>query len=216
MHRIVWVLAVVAIVTVIIVGHLYQDYLPSRVPSHWNSAGVVDDWQSPAVYVWSLPLLTLILVGVLGGMSMGMTDHVVKRSIAASAGLLTCFMLSMHALIGIRVIEQQSVSMHEFMRLIAGLFMGLAFVIRDVPPNHVVGFRFPWTLHNPRVWHQSQRAGFWGMVIGGMGMIVVTLLPVAQETMFIVGMSVLLSGILIPTLYSAWIGHRKSVSEKNL
>lgn len=75
MYRIVWVLAVIAIVAVIIVVHLYQDNLPSRVPSHWNSAGVVDGWQSSAVFVWSLTLLTLILVGVLGGMSMGMTDH---------------------------------------------------------------------------------------------------------------------------------------------
>lgn len=97
----------------------------------------------------------------------------------------------MHALIGIRAIEQQSVAMYEFMRLIAVLFMGLAVVIRDVPPNHVVGFRFPWTLHNPGVWHQSHRVGFWGMVIGGIGMIVVTLLPVAQDILFIVGMSVL-------------------------
>ncbi|MBM4413941.1 MAG: DUF1648 domain-containing protein [Chloroflexi bacterium] len=210
MYRIIWVVSIMAIVAVIFVGYLYQASLPPFMPSHWNSAGEVDGWQSSDIYVWAMPIITLIIVCVLGIISHFQHDITIKSSIAYSTELLTVYMLSMHILIGMRVVQGSEVHVADILRLMAGLFIGLAFVIRDVPQNHVVGFRLPWTMADATVWRATHRVGFWGMFVGGLVVVVVTLFPFSQEGMFLLGMCAVLVGVVIPSFYAYWLAKRKS------
>jgi uncharacterized membrane protein len=47
-------------------------------------------------------------------------------------------------------------------------------VMGKLRPNHVVGFRIPWTLANERVWDQTHRFGGKALVLGG---ILIAVLP---------------------------------------
>lgn len=146
--------------------------------------------------------MTFVVVGILGGVSLLQANVQVRPYVAMSAGLLTAFMLGMHALIGYYTVVQSEMSIVIFLRLVAVLFIGLAFVIRNVPPNQVVGFRLPWTLDNLEVWRKTHQLGFWWMCIGGITVVLMTCLPVREEMIFGLGMAVLISAILIPSVYS--------------
>lgn len=212
MYRIMWWLSVSAIVTAIGIGYLVLPRLPEQLPSHWNSAGAVDGWQSGLTYFWFMPAVTLVFVAVLGIMSARMTDARVRPYIAMSAGLFTAYLLGLHALIGVRSVAGQAIAMAEFMRLMGGLFIGLACIIKTVPPNHVVGFRFPWTLRDADTWAHTHAIGFWGMAIGGVICVMVAFLPVANEYMFGLGIGAIVIGITIPSVYSYWYWRIKQSS----
>jgi uncharacterized membrane protein len=209
MYRILWVVSILCIVTAIMIGYLVLPTLPVNMPSHWNVAGEVDGWQSSLTYVWMMPILTIVVIGILGILSVRMPDLRVRPRIAMSAALLTAYMLGLHMLIGMRSFAGQIIALTEFMRLIAGLFVGLAFIIKDVPQNHVVGFRLPWTLNDTDTWVQTHKIGFWGMLAGGVGCLIVTLLPIATETMFGLGIGVVLLGTILPSLYAFWYARKK-------
>lgn len=209
MYRIWWVLSVICIVSAIIIGYVVQPSLPAEMPSHWNAAGEVDGWQSSQTYVWLMPVLALVLVGVMGILTLRMPDVLVRPRIAMSAALLTVYMLGLHLLIGVRAYAGQMMALAEFMRLIAGLFVGLAFIIKDVPQNHIVGFRLPWTMNDADTWNQAHKCGFWGMLAGGVVCFVISLLPLRTEYVFGLGIGAILLGTLLPSLYSYWWYARK-------
>lgn len=209
MYRMLWVVSVFFIVSAIVIGYLVLPLLPAEMPSHWNSAGEVDGWQLSRTYIWLMPAITLVLVGIFGILTVRMPDSRVRTRIAMSVALLTTYMLGMHILIGIRSFAGQAIELAEFMRLLAGLFVGLAFVIKDVPPNHIIGFRLPWTMDDVDVWNQTHKVGFWGMLVGGIVCVVVTMVPVLAEFVFGLGIGAILLGILIPSLYSYWYAHKK-------
>lgn len=204
MYRMLWLLSLIAIVAVIIVGNLLLPTLPGTLPSHWNSDGVVDGWQSSTGYVWAMPLITLSIVVILGIMSARLSDVRVRPHIAMSAALFTAYMLAFHVLIGIRASSGQDLLLTEFMRLLAGLFIGLAFVIKDVPPNHIAGFRLPWTIHHPDVWRVTHVVGFWSMACGGLLCLLVTFIPMAMQAVFWLGIGSILLGTIIPSVFSYW------------
>jgi uncharacterized membrane protein len=156
-----------------------------------------------------MPVLALVLVGVMGILTLRMPDPRVRPHIAMSAALLTVYMLGLHLLIGVRAYAGQMMTLAEFMRLIAGLFVGLAFIIKDVPPNHVVGFRLPWTMYDKATWIQTHKVGFWGMLAGGVMCFVISLLPIGTTYVFGLGISAILIGVLLPSLYSYWWSARK-------
>lgn len=208
MHRPIWVLSVIAIVTAIGVGFLWSPLLPAEMPSHWNSAGEVDGWQSTTSYILTLPIMTFVFVVVLAIMAARLTDARVRPYIAWSAAVFTVYMLSLHVLIGVRAFAGEAMTLAEFMRLLAGLFVGLAWIIKDVPPNHIAGFRFPWTLYDPAIWRHTHIVGFWGMFVGGVICAIVTVIPVATESMFGLGIGAILLGTIIPSVYSYWYARR--------
>jgi uncharacterized membrane protein len=209
MYRIIWLLSVLIIVSAILLGYMIAPSLPANMPSHWNSAGQVDGWQSTSAYVWTIPAIALVFVVVLGIISMRLTDPRIRPHIALSAGLFTAYMIGLHGVIGIRSFAGQEMNIAEFMRLMAGLFMGLAFVIKDIPPNHVAGFRLPWTMNDPDTWRRTHTIGFWGMLIGGGGCLIVTLIPIAAQYIFGLGIGSILGGVIIPSAYSYWYARNK-------
>lgn len=92
----------------------------------------------------------------------------------------------------------------------AGLFVGLACMISDVPQNHIVGFRFPWTMNITAIWNQTHNVGFWGMLADGVVCFVVTLLPIVDECVFGLGIGAMLFGIISPSLYTYWYARKKT------
>lgn len=209
MYRFIWWFSVLSIVTAICIGYLILPTLPALMPSHWNSAGVVDGWQTAYAYIWFLPALTLGFVAILGIMSARMTDVRVRPYIALSAGLFTVYMVGLHVLIGMRALAGQILLMTEFMRLLGGLFIGLACIIKNVPPNHVVGFRFPWTMRDVDTWARTHVVGFWGMMLSGVCCLLITVLPLSNNDVVVLGMSAILVGITIPSIYSYWYWRTK-------
>lgn len=209
MYRIIWSVSVICIVAVIILGNVLLPSFPAVIPSHWNSAGVVDGWQSVQVYIWFIPVLTLMILAILGIMSVRITDLRVRPYIAMSAALLTIYMLGLHLLIGLRTLAGAQMQIAEFMRLLAGLFIGLAAIIKNVPPNHVVGFRLPWTMQDAKIWTHTHRIGFWGMLGGGVVCLIVTLLPISPGYQFGLGIGAILTGTIIPSVYSYWYWRRR-------
>jgi uncharacterized membrane protein len=209
MYRIWWFVSVLSIVSAIFIGYVVQPLLPAELPSHWNAAGEVDGWQSSHTYVWLMPVMALVLVGVMAILTVRMSDLRVRSRIAMSAALLTVYMLGLHLLIGMRAYAGQMMTLAEFMRLMAGLFVGLAFIIKDVPQNHVVGFRLPWTMNDTDTWIHTHKVGFWGMLAGGIVCVIVTFLPIATEIMFGLGIGVILLGTILPSLDSFWYARKK-------
>jgi uncharacterized membrane protein len=210
MQRVIWILTVISIVSAIVIGVIFFESLPAEIPSHWDKDGRVDDMQSAFAYVWTLPTITAVFVGLLGIMANYMSDQRVRVRIALSAGLITLFLLGLHGLIGVRAVTGQAIMLVEFMRLFAGLCIGLSFVIRDVPPNHVVGFRLPWTMNDGDIWHKTHRVGFWGMFLGGLICLLVSFMEVPSTLVSILGIGSMLLGMIIPSIYSYWYSSKKS------
>lgn len=105
---------------------------------------------------------TLPLIDPLKGNLLRSSHAVATVFIAVTLLLAVLQGLIVVATLGVLTIEAKVV-------IVPGgvLFMVIGNVMGKLRPNHVVGFRTPWTLANERVWDQTHRFGGKLFVLGG-------------------------------------------------
>ncbi len=118
--------------------------------------------------------------------------------------IITLFM-SVLAMYLIYATQQQSLGSIKIIFVLIGcLLAAIGNYLPAVKPNYFIGIRTPWTLENQTVWKKTHRLSGRIWVIGGLAIVVLSLLlsPSLSLTLFI---SITALLVLIPLIYSYWL-----------
>lgn len=198
---ILWVFLVVPIL------YLYKiwDQLPDIVPTHFNLAGEADGWSSKQFLIFlpgSLGIGIYFLMLVLPQMdpkhnlSLEDNKYYAIRFFMAVFFSILCTYILYTSLAG--KISNYSI----LFGFIGGLFAVLGNYFKDMKPNYYIGIRTPWTLEVERVWYNTHKLGSKVWIIGGLGLLLGSVLINNNERVFLLFIIILLIIVFIPIIYS--------------
>lgn len=187
----------------IVASCLVFQYLPERVPTHWNVAGEIDGWGGR----WSLFLpsaITILISLLLYFMpSFDPKGVNIKRSGKGYPLIMISTALLMAVLLVITIYS--GLGYATPVDKIIPVSIGIMFIIignylPQAKQNYSYGIRLPWTLNNEEVWTKTHRIGGIVFAIDGLLFILGIFLPPPYN--FIVPFAGLFIGLCYTGIYS--------------
>jgi uncharacterized membrane protein len=194
------------------------DQLPSKVPIHYNSQGIPDDFSSR----WSLAGILLFMTGVGTGVSVLIRDlgridpknrytaaHPLPRRISWLIVLFICaislFIVysTLQYVGGGETMSQRTVTVFVF-----ALMAALGNMMHSLKPNYFIGIRTPWSLEDDENWRMTHQFGSKFMFFGGILLMVAALFVPGRLAGGLLIAGVLLLA-LVPSIYSYSIYRKK-------
>lgn len=178
--------------------------LPDVVPSHWSLAGHVNGYLPRLVAVAIIPaiaVLTAVFAVVLPAISPRnyRFDGAIIAYYEAMIAVLA-MLVAVHFVLLRAEIMGKAPPIGVILGLVGLLLAVLGILSGRVPKNFFMGVRTPWTLANDEVWLRTNRLAGRLMIVGGLAIVVLSLLPPA----WMVGafVAIILVAALVPTVYS--------------
>lgn len=179
--------------------------LPDIVPTHFNLAGEADGWSSKQFLIFlpgslgiGMYFLMLVLPQIDPKHNLSLEDNKyygIRFMMAVFFSILTTYILYT-SLAG--KISNYSI----LFGFIGGLFAVLGNYFRDMKPNYYIGIRTPWTLEDERVWYNTHKLGSKVWIIGGLALLLGSMLINNNERVFILFIVTLMIIVFIPIIYS--------------
>ena len=179
--------------------------LPDIVPTHFNLAGEADGWSSKQFLIFlpgslgiGIYFLMLVLPQIDPKHNLSLEDnkyYAIRFFMAVFFSILCTYILYT-SLAG--KISNYSI----LFGFIGGLFAVLGNYFKDMKPNYYIGIRTPWTLEDERVWYNTHKLGSKVWIIGGLGLLLGSVLINNNERVFLLFIIILLIIVFIPIIYS--------------
>ena len=196
------------LIAIVLLPFIYLVYLwndlPSKVPMHWDLKGDIDRYGGKSELIiipFLLPLLVYIIFLVVPKIDPKNKLNKMGNKLQILKFLMTTFM-SLLALFIIYSAKNQSITNPNYMVLIIGLlYLILGNYFKTIKANYFIGIRTPWTLENETVWKETHKLGGKMWFIGGLIIILSSLLLEKQTnfTLFIIVTAII---SIIPVVYS--------------
>lgn len=158
-----------------------------QIPLHWDAKGQVDRYGTPKeamTSLWFMVGMAVVLTGVFsiwplidpkqGNLQRSHRAYFVAwmGTLAILLGIIALIVFATH-----RSVHSESTALWDgFPRvIIGGTGIFIAFLGNYLPKtrsNWILGIRTPWSLSNEVVWEKTQRIGGYGLLIGGIVMVV--------------------------------------------
>ena len=166
---------------------IWLQFLPDRVPVHYDAAGTIDRWGSKWEYLL-LPCVVLALAAVIAEIGLLLrrkagTDEMALAHTEANGKVLGLVLLGLGLFFTALQIamligagreaaagaERASVPMMKVSALaMAFLLIFLGNFMPKAKPNSAVGFRCGWTQYNDVTWQKGNRFGGWALMAAGL------------------------------------------------
>ena len=170
--------------------------LPDIVPTHFNLAGEADGWSSKQFLIFlpgslgiGIYFLMLVLPQIDPKHNLSLEDnkyYAIRFMMAVFFSILTTYILYT-SLAG--KISNTSI----IFGFIGGLFAVLGNYFRDMKPNYYIGIRTPWTLEDERVWYNTHKLGPTVWIVGGLTLLLGSMLINNNERVFILFIVIVVS-----------------------
>jgi uncharacterized membrane protein len=181
----------------------------AAVPVHWDAAGRVDGYASPAFGLLHTPVL---FAGLLGLFTWLPSLEPRRRHLLASRGpylrafvVLAVLMLLVHGLIVATALGMEPSVERILPAALGGVLVVIGNDFGKVRSNFFFGVRTPWTLSSDYAWRRTHRLA--GRVFVGLGLLMM-LTPLLPDpgTAFVAATGGLLAGVAGVIAYSwhAW------------
>jgi uncharacterized membrane protein len=166
------------------VSALLWPFLPDRVVTHWNAAGVADGWSSRTTAVLigpgAIAALTLVFQ-LLPRIDPRRANYPRFQDVYwLVANTLVLFVAVLH----LAVLGAAAGARIDVLKVLAAAVAVLMIVLGNffgrIQPNWFMGIRTPWTLDNPEVWRKTHRVAAWLLVLSGVATAVALVIPGAQ------------------------------------
>ncbi len=187
-----------------LLGVFFYPRLPVCVPNHWNSAGQIDGYESRFSGAFFLPFMglgTYLLLCVLPLIDPHAKNY---KKFRGSYQMIKCLSITTFLVMQVCTLLA-AIGVRISMNLVAGIVVAVVFILTGnvmgrFRHNYFVGIKTPWTLASEEVWRKTHRfaAPLW--VLGGLAVLVLTLLNVSLMGIGIVIVVVAIT--ILPTVYS--------------
>ncbi len=199
------ILPFIIIAMYIFLAVYFYPLLPEKVPSHFNSRGVPDQYSAKSHVIWlslGLPLGLYLILTFIPFIDPFWRRIQKRYSIFL---LLRDFMLLFFLFYFLLVIV--SAKQGKLQTNVLGIGLGFLFILvgnylPKLPRNFFFGVRSPWALASDIVWKKTHILCGWVFTLGGVLTIVLSLLKISLALALGVtlGPAVLFSGFLYPLL----------------
>lgn len=201
-HKKALIISSILILLPILAGLLLWEQLPDPMVTHWGTDGEANGWSSKAFSVFGLPGLIFLLHWVCILVTSSDTSNQKQSKKAITLVLWICPVISV---LGCASVYCTALGMELNMVTLPYLLMALMFILigNYLPKckhNYTIGIKLPWTLKSEENWNATHRLAGKVWVIGGILFLPMVFLP--QAWRFPVLFAVLLTLVLIPTIYS--------------
>ena len=191
----------------ILAGLILWNQLPEQLPSHWNTAGEVDAWNSKPFSVFAIPLILLALQWL----CVIVTSADPKRKNYSEKMLYLVFwIVPVLSIVLHTLIYLSALGMEVRIEIATPILLGLMFaIIGNYMPkctqNYSIGIKLPWTLHSEENWTRTHR--FAGKLWVASSFVIM-LTSLLGSVWISLGITFLM--VLAPTVYSYML-HQKGI-----
>ena len=191
----------------IVAGLILWNQLPDQMPTHWNAAGEVDQWNSKPFTVFVLPLIMLAVQWLC---SLGTAADPKKANHSEKVLQLILWIIPCLSLVLMAITYATALGKEVRIDVIMPIVIGLVFaVIGNYLPkckqSYTIGIKIPWTLNSEENWNKTHRFAGRLWLICGLVMILTGFFGG-----FWVFLPIVLLMVLAPFLYS-YLLHRKGI-----
>ena len=207
-----WTLLITSLLILLpmMLGVIFWDKLPSQMVIHWGADGAVDGMGGRAVAVFVLPCILLALhwLCVIATVADPKNKNQNNKMFRVVLWIMPVLTIVLNA-----VMYAVSAGIEIDITTIITLMLGVMFIILGnyLPKckiNSTMGIKLPWTLRNDENWNMTHRFGGRLWVIGGLLVMLCTLLP--GYTFVYPLVAIMLAMMIIPTVYS-YLLYRKQL-----
>ncbi len=161
----------------------FQDRLPDPCPIHWNIYGEADNFGSPILAAWMMPMVTLPMMGLIMGLPLLGPFRSNIESFKVVYGrlcvVITMTMLAIHVLFMLEAYGAKTRFGPSIAIVIGILYVLIGNWMGKMRRNLYVGIRTPWTIVNDVVWEKTHRVG--GRLFVGCGLFTIAVCPFASD-----------------------------------
>ena len=184
-----------------LVGCVFWDQLPEKMPTHFNLLGQADGYNHKVFAIFGLPALMLLMHWLLLFL---MIKDPKSSNISSKIQLLIYWIIPFVSCLSMISIYGESLGYSMMSGILAQIFMGvLMIVIGNYLPkthrNYIIGIRLPWTLENDKNWRKTHRLAGKIWVFGGL---LLFLNSFVQLYVYWVFFLTLFFVVIIPSVYS--------------
>lgn len=191
--------------------------LPDPMPIHWNASGQPDDFTARPIGAFLMPGLTLLLYGFF--LLIPRIDPR-RENIQRFWETFRFFRSTLVVFLSYFQLVVLKAALSSDQRIDTSLLVGgigvFLIVIGNVMPrvrsNWFLGIRTPWTLENEQVWRRTHRVAGRVTVVGGLLVLLTSLLSPAWQFAAVIAAAVAIG--LIGLVYS-FIEYRRQMQDQN-
>ncbi len=213
-----WLMVSIALTVVVLASSLYvyanrTEWLPEKVPTHWNGEFKVDKYTSrddmlvPLLLMPGVMVLMMVLAVVLPWLS---PEKFKVEPFRATWDYIMALIEILFAYIQVVLLTayREQMPASDFPRwLLAGMLIIMAMLgnrLGKVQRNFWMGVRTPWTLASETVWIRTHRLAAWTFTGGAL--IALAMLLIGINWLW--AMSVFGVAAVFPVFYSLWLYKR--------
>lgn len=196
------------LIGIVILPFTYLAYvwnnLPNKVPVHWNLKGEIDRYGDKSELILIpilLPLLTYLIFLIVPKIDPKNKLNKMGNKLNTIKFLTTAFMSILALFIIYSAKNQTFTNPNYIVLLIGSLYLILGNYFKTIKANYFIGIRTPWTLENETVWKETHKLGGKMWFIGGLLIIISSLLLENQLnfTLLLIITSII---TIVPVVYS--------------
>ena len=219
MKKIMWVISFISLIGTVIV----LQFMPDRIPMHYDMAGNIDRWGSKyeslifPMLILATSLLWTLMIKYFEKKEQKATDEkeraaaktnakvikIVGVSVAAMFTIMQGFIMygSYHE--AISGANKQTIDTSKVATILMGIiFIALGSFMTKTRINGAVGFRVRWSMYNDNTWRKSNRfAATMIMIVGGLTIITAAVMRNSFGSMMIM-LGYLFFSIIMTLIYA--------------
>lgn len=196
----------------LIIGLVSYSHLPDQIPTHFDVAGNPDDY-SGKIFIFMFPLVIFAMI-IMAEIARNIDPKKNAYNKFNKQYYLIFFLVSI-LMFGIQLytlavsMEVKIINISVLMPFSVGLlFTIIGNAMPKFKQNFYAGIRTSWTLVDEEVWFKTHRLGGKVWFIGGILMMISSIIPDGFKTPVFFGVMVTIS--LVPTVYSYIIYKKKN------
>lgn len=229
MKKIMWAISFISLIGTLIV----LQFMPDRIPMHYDMAGNIDRWGSKyeslifPILILAISLLWTLMIKYFEKKEQKATDEKQRADAKTNAKVIKIVGVSMAAMFTIMQGFIMYGSYHEAISnaekqtidtsKVATILMGIIFIVlgnfmTKIRANGAVGFRVSWSMYNENTWRKSNRfAATMIMIVGGLTIITAAVMRNSFGAMMIM-LGYLFISIIVASIYAHKV-YKKEIAE---
>ncbi|MAC94761.1 MAG: hypothetical protein CMC96_04590 [Flavobacteriales bacterium] len=196
------------LIGIVILPFTYLAYvwnnLPNKVPIHWNLKGEIDRYGDKSELILIpilLPLLTYLIFLIVPKIDPKNKLNKMGNKLNTIKFLTTAFMSILALFIIYSAKNQTFTNPNYIVLLIGSLYLILGNYFKTIKANYFIGIRTPWTLENETVWKETHKLGGKMWFIGGL-LIIISSLLLENQLNFTILLIITSIITIVPVVYS--------------
>ena len=193
----------------LVIGVILWNRLPDEMATHFGFDNQANGFSSKPFTVFGIPAFMCMLQWIVALVTRADPRY---RNISSKLMKMCLWIIPITSLIVAVVIYPYNMGLEFDISFFMELFMGCLFLILGnylpkMRQNYTMGIKLPWTLADEDNWNRTHRLGGYVWTIGGLLIIIVTLIGLEQLSIMT---GIIIAMVVIPSIYSFWLYIKKN------